>query len=206
MLVTNYFTIGSLSVPSSWISLIAAFVVAYSAVRVRYGKKHAETLSDVFFYLIIVWKLSVVLTDFSSVIRSPLSLIYFDGGVVGFYLGLAFIAGKVLLNRKKGRLTAEGIQVLLTGAIVVQAVFQVMMVLLNEGQLVVQVVTVVGFTLFALFYWIIGDGTVLFIGLFMAVHIFVAVWQPAGFVGTPFITTLLIGLFFIVLDRRNKCE
>ncbi len=206
MLVTHYFTIGNLSVPSSWIALIVAFVVAYSAVRVRFGKKYAEALSDAFFYLIIVWKLSVVITDFSSVIRSPLSLIYFNGGVVGFYLGLAFIAGKVLLDSKKGQLTAEGIRVLLMGAVVVQAMFQVMMVLLNEGQLVVQVVTVVGFTLFALFYWIKGDGTALFIGLFMTVHVFVAAWQPVGLVGTPLVTTLLVGCFFIALDRRNKCE
>ena len=206
MLVTHYFTIGNLSVPSSWIALIVAFVVAYSAVRVRYGKKYAETLSDAFFYVVIVWKLSVVVTDFSSVIRSPLSLIYFDGGVVGFYLGLAFMAGKVLLDSKKGRLMAGGIQALFTGAVVVQAVFQVMMVLLNEGQLVVQVVTVVAFILFALFYWIKSDGTFLFIGLFMAVHVFVAVWQPAGLLGTPFVTTLLLGCFFIVLDRRNRYE
>ena len=130
-----------------------AFVVAYSAVRVRYGKKHAEILSDAFFYLIIVWKLSVLITDFSSVIRSPLSLIYFDGGVVGFYFGLAFIAGKVLLDRKKGRLAADGFRALFTGAVVVQAVYQVMMVLLNEGELVAQVVTVVVFALFVLFYW-----------------------------------------------------
>ena len=41
----------NLSVSSSWIALIVAFVVAYSAVRVRYGKKHAEILSDAFFYL-----------------------------------------------------------------------------------------------------------------------------------------------------------
>lgn len=206
MLVTHYFTIGNLSVSSSWLALIVAFVVAYSAVRVRYGKKHGEALSDVFFYLIIVWKLSVVITDFSSVIRSPLSLIYFDGGVVGFYLGLVFVAGKVLLDSKKGRLTAEGIQALLAGAVVVQAVFQVMMVLLNEGELIVQVVTVVSFAIFALFYWIKSDGTFLFIVLFMAVHVFVAVWQPAGLVGTSFITTILIGLFFIVLDRRNRRE
>lgn len=206
MLVTHYFTIGNLSVSSSWLALIVAFVVAYSAVRVRYGKKHGEALTDVFFYLIIVWKLSVVITDFSSVIRSPLSLIYFDGGVVGFYLGLVFVAGKVLLDSKKGRLTAEGIQALFAGAVVVQAVFQVMMVLLNEGELIVQVVTVVSFAIFALFYWIKSDGTFLFIVLFMAVHVFVAVWQPAGLVGTSFITTILIGLFFIVLDRRNRRE
>ncbi|WP_318615766.1 hypothetical protein [Sporosarcina sp. YIM B06819] len=206
MLVTHYFTIGNVSVSSSWIALIVAFVVAYSAVRVRYGKKYAEALSDAFFYLIIVWKLSIVITDVSSVIRSPLSLIYFDGGVVGFYLGLAFVAGKVLWDSKKERLTVEGVQALFTGAVAVQAVFQVMMVLLNEGQLVVQVVTVVAFALFALFYWIKGDGSLPFVWLFMAVHAFVAAWQPAGLVGTSFITTVLIGIIVMVVDRRNRCE
>ncbi|WP_203245975.1 hypothetical protein [Sporosarcina beigongshangi] len=206
MPVTDYFTIVNTSVPSSWIALIVAFVVAYSAIRIRYGKKYAEILSDAFFYLIIVWKLSVLLTDFSSVIRSPLSLIYFDGGVVGFYLGLVFVAGKILWDSKKKRLTAKGIQALLTGAVVVQAVYQVMMVLLNDGELVVQVVTVVAFVLFVIVYWMKGDGSLPFIGLFVAVHVFVAVWQPAGLLDTPFITTLLIGLFFMVLDRRNRYE
>lgn len=206
MLVTDYFTIVNTSVPSSWIALIVAFVIAYSAIRVRYGKKYAEILSDGFFYLVIVWKLSVVLTDFSSVIRSPISLIYFDGGVVGFYLGLVFVAGKILWDSKKKRLTAEGIQALLMGAVVVQAVYQVMMVLLNDGELVVQVVTVVAFVWFAIFYWMKGDGSRPFIGLFMTVHVFVAVWQPAGLFDTPLISTLLIGLFFMELDRRNRCE
>ena len=102
MPVTSFFTIGSLSVPSSWIALMAAFVVAYSAVRFRYGKKHAEIIGDAFFYLVIVWKLSVVLTDFDSVLRSPLAIVYFHGGVVGFYLGLLFIAGKIFMGYEKG--------------------------------------------------------------------------------------------------------
>ena len=39
MPVTTYFIIGNLSVPSSWIALIAAFVLAYSAVRVPIWEK-----------------------------------------------------------------------------------------------------------------------------------------------------------------------
>jgi hypothetical protein len=209
MPVTHYYIIGKLSVSSSWIALIVAFVIAYSAVRVRYGKKHAEILSDAFFYLIIVWKLSVLITDFSSVIRSPMSLIYFDGGVVGFYLGLVFIAGKLLLDRKKGRLAGDGLCALFTGAVIVQAVYQVMMVFLNDGELFAQVGTVITFALFVLFYWLKSDGSIQFIGLFVAVHVFVASLQPAGLVGTPFVTTLLIGCFFavvLVLDRRNSRE
>ncbi|MFJ7932851.1 hypothetical protein [Sporosarcina sp. NPDC096371] len=206
MPVTHYFTLGNLSVPSAWIAFIVAFVVAYSAVRVRYGKKHAELLSDAFFYVVIVWKLSVLITDFSSVIRSPMSIIYFDGGVVGFYLGLAFVAGKVLVDRKKGRLAADGLRVLFTSTVIVQAVYQVMMVLLNDGQLVTQVVTIAVFGMFVVFYWIKDDGTRPFILLFMAVHVFVAAWQPAGVVGTPVIVTVLLGCLFMAVDWRNRNE
>ncbi len=202
MPITNYFTIGNLSVPSSWIALIVAFVVAYSAVRVRYGKKQAGTLSDVFFYVVIVWKLSVLITDFSSVIRSPLSLIYFNGGIVGFYLGLVVAAGKILLDMKKGRLNANELQSLFIGVVIVQVVFQLMMVVLNEGELLAQVGTIAVFSVFAVFFWMnsrkTGDWAIQLALLFMAVHVFVASFQPEGFVGTPLVVTIVIGLFFTV--------
>lgn len=90
MAVTHFFQIGHLSVPSSWIAFIVGVVLAYVAVRVRFGKLHSERVADAFFTLVLVWKLSVVVTDFGSILRSPLALIYFDGGTVGFFLGLLF--------------------------------------------------------------------------------------------------------------------
>lgn len=215
MPVTSFFTIGSLSVPSSWIALMAAFVVAYSAVRFRYGKKHAEIIGDAFFYLVIVWKLSVVLTDFDSVLRSPLAIVYFHGGVVGFYLGLLFIAGKSLWDIKKARLGAEEFRALFTGAVLVQVVYQVMMVLLNEGELIAQVVTVVVFGLFSVFFWMnsgkAGNWPVQLVLVFMAVHVFVAAVQPDEFIQTPLISTVVMGLFFVIVfmrksDWRNNYE
>lgn len=206
MPTTNYFIIGNLSVPASWIALIVAFVIAYSAIRFRYGKPYAEMLSDAFFYLVIVWKLSVLITDFSSVIRSPLAILYFHGGVVGFYLGLAVIAGKVVLDWKKGRLTANGLQALFIGAVLVQTVFQVMMVVLNDGELDAQVVTVVGFTLFAIFCWTKSNEVIQLALLFMAVHVFVASFQPEGLIGTALVATFIIGIFFAVVllvERRR---
>ena len=79
MSVTDYFQIGNLSVPSSWIAFIVAAIFAYGAVRARFGKRHAEVMADTFFIVVIVWKLSVLLTDFGSVLRSPLAVIYRDG-------------------------------------------------------------------------------------------------------------------------------
>jgi hypothetical protein len=215
MPITTFFIIGSLSVPSSWIALITAFVVAYSAVRFRYGKKHAEIVGDAIFYLIVVWKLSVVVTDFGSILRSPLAIFYFHGGVVGFYLGLLFIGVKVLWEKKKGRFGTEGFQALFTGAVLVQVVFQVMMVLLNEGEIIAQVVTIVVFAMSAVFFWMnsrkVGNWPLQLALLFMAIHVFVAAVQPEGFNQTPLISTLLIGLFFVViyvrkLDWRSNYE
>jgi len=215
MPVTSFFTIGSLSVPSSWIALMAAFIVAYSAVRLRYGKKHAEIIGDAFFYLVIIWKLSVVLTDFDSVLRSPLAIVYFHGGVVGFYLGLLFIAGKSLWDMKKARLGAEEFRALFTGAVLVQVGYQVMMVLLNEGELIAQVVTVVVFGLFTVFFWMnsgkAGNWPVQLVLVFMSVHVFVAAVQPDEFIQTPLISTVVMGLFFVIVfmrksDWRNNFE
>ena len=207
MPVTKFFIIGSLSVPASWIALIVAFAIAYSAVRFRFGKKHAELIGDAFFYLVVVWKLSIIITDFGSILRSPLAVIYFHGGAVGFYLGLLFIGGKVLWDLKKGRLGAEGFLALFTGAVLVQAVFQVMMVLLNEGEIIAQVMTVVVFTVFAVFFWMnvrkAVNWPLQLAWVFMAVHIFVAAIQPEGFIQTPLISTLFIGLFFSVMYARK---
>lgn len=145
MSVTDYFQIGNLSVPSSWIAFIVAAIFAYGAVRARFGKRHAEVMADTFFIVVIVWKLSVLLTDFGSVLRSPLAVIYFDGGAVGFYLGLLVAAGKIVVDRRKGRLVADSVQSLFTGTVIAQVAFQIMMVVLNDGEWLAQGVTLLFF-------------------------------------------------------------
>lgn len=41
---------------------------------------------------VLVWKVSVIWTDFSLVIKNPVSLLYFSGGAAGIYIGAACIA------------------------------------------------------------------------------------------------------------------
>ena len=43
----------------------------------------------------------MILTNFNTVIKSPLSIIYFDGGIVGFYLGLVAAGIRILLKLEK---------------------------------------------------------------------------------------------------------
>jgi len=157
---------------------------------------------------VIVWKLSLFITDFDSILRSPLAIFYFHGGIVGFYLGLIFISGKILWGLKKGRIDTDGIRALFTGAVLVQGVFQVMMVFLNEGELIAQVMTVAIFGLFTLFFWITSKKADIWsfqlVLLFMAVHVFVAAIQPTGLFETPLVSTLLIGVFFAILFLKES--
>ena len=211
MFVTKLFMIGNVTVPSSWISLIIAFIVAYIAVRIRYGKRSADVLLDAIFYFVLVWKLSVIVTDFGTIIKSPLSIIYFHGGVVGFYLGLFAAGVTILIDAKKKGLGLMDRVGLFTGVVTIQSVYQVLMALFNEGSLVARSVTVAVFILFVLFVWIViekpGSSLVQFGYLFLAVHLFVAAFQPAGLLGAPVIGTLLISLFFtVVLFRKRHIE
>ena len=206
MVVTNYFQIANLSAPSSWIAFMVGVVLAYVAVRVRFGKPQGDRVADAFFTLVLIWKFSILLTDFKSVLRSPMAFIYFDGGTIGFFLGLLVIAMKVLWDWKKGRLSIRAMHALFTGAVIAQVLYQVMMVVLNDGEWVAQVVTVLFFGLFLLYFWLDSRNTKDMrsaIWLFMAVHLFVATVQPKGLAGAAFGATLVLGLFFGLLYAKG---
>ncbi|WP_165972130.1 redoxin domain-containing protein [Paenibacillus piri] len=47
---------------------------------------------------LLVWKLSMLLTDFQSVWESPISLLYFSGGVKGAWIAAAVVVGYVWLR------------------------------------------------------------------------------------------------------------
>ena len=203
MNVTNFIIIGNTTVPSTWIALVVAFIVAYFAIRLRFGKRISGVMADLIFYFVIVWKLSVILTDFENVIKAPLSILYFNGGRIGFYLGLLAIIITILVELKRKTLHKFDLMTLLIGAITIQAVYQIMMALLNDGSLVSEIMTVLIFSTFTILVW--GSMKKFkktpsqLAMLFAAVHIFAASFQPVGVFGVPVITTLLMSLFFVIL-------
>ncbi len=201
MLVSTYYTIGNMTVPSSWIALIIAFVIAYMVVRKKFDKRHAEKFSDLIFTFIIVWKLSVVLTQFETVIHSPLSILYFNGGRIGVFLALLTVGGIVLVDVYLKRLIALDLRSLFMGFVSVQALYPMLMIMLNKEvpmMAYVSVVIMVAFALYMVFvikkvavllvYWVL---------LFAAVHLFSSALLDAGITGTSVLSTLVISLFFV---------
>lgn len=203
MTVNKLFLIGNLTVPSTWVALIIAFIVSYIVIRLKYGKQLANRFGDAIFYVIIIWKLSVIITDFKIVINAPFAILYFNGGIIGFILGLAFVAFRTWLDWRKSRIDKGTLVALFVGAVSIQAIFQVMMVLLNEGSLFARVGTAIIFIGLLFFIWknveLTGSHIVQLSLLFMAAHVFVAAIQPKGLMNPPLLVTILIGLFFTAL-------
>lgn len=208
MPVTNYFLIGNTTVPSSWIALIIAFAIAYGVIRFKFEKHVASQLADYLFYFIIVWKLSVVLTNFKTVIHSPLSIIYFHGGRVGIFLGLIVVGCKIYVDMKKKRLYKEDLLPLFVGSVIIQAAYQIIMVLLNESTWLIQFITIVIFGIFSIFIWFVSKRTGISLSqlafLFAALHLFVGSFQPAGIFGTSVIATIIMSLFFVLFELKRN--
>ena len=213
MAVTKLFIIGNATVPSSWVALVLAFLITYLVIRLRYGKHISGLLADSIFYFVLVWKLSVILTDFNNVIKSPLSIIYFNGGLIGFYLGL--IAGMVtiVIELKKNGMHMFDKQALFLGFITIQSIYQFSMVLINEGPKTAELVTIIMFSLITIFIWIginkIENAMIQLALLFSAGHFFTALFQPSSYVDNSFFTTLLVTIFIIIFlgqSERDKSE
>ncbi|MBS4219373.1 hypothetical protein KHA96_13685 [Bacillus sp. FJAT-49711] len=58
-------------------------------MSIRKMKETANWYGNVVFIFIITWKLSVILFQFKMIVTNPLSILYFNGGMKGFWIGIA---------------------------------------------------------------------------------------------------------------------
>lgn len=205
MLVTQYYPVGSITVPSSWIAVIAGFVMTYLFIRIYFGKAAGERIGNTFFNLVIIWKLSVILTDFSTVIHYPLSILYFHGGTVGWILAIIIVGLLTLRQSKREKWQYEEQWSLLLAFISWQAVYQIVMVFLNEGSLLIKSATVLLFVLlWVLAFWIYQKRTNTVSELsviWVAVHLMVSALQPGVFLSMPLITTVSGGILLVLMQQ-----
>lgn len=84
----TWYTIGTLSFPATWISILAGFLVTGVFLSIRKMKETSNWFGNVAFIFILTWKLSVVLFQFKMILSAPLSILYFNGGIKGYWLGV----------------------------------------------------------------------------------------------------------------------
>lgn len=209
MPVTDWFIIKSLTIPSSWVAVLLAILLTGIIVWRKFGKATEDWFSDATILFLLVWKFSVVITDFEMIMDSPLSILYFNGGSVGLFLGLSIALSKLLWQFKRGILHESELVAMLFSLVMLQSLYQIIMVLLNEAATWQKIVTVVLFVLLATLTWlkITSSTTWQFqlIVLLLLTHIFVALIQPQGVLQTPlFVTGMFVVCGLLTYALTNK--
>ncbi|MGE6754493.1 hypothetical protein ACQKFO_13655 [Rossellomorea sp. NPDC071047] len=83
----QWYTIGSFTFPASWAAIIASLILTF-LVLYFWNRKASDWYSNSIFTFLLVWKLSVIVVDFPTVMEHPITILYFHGGVIGYWLGL----------------------------------------------------------------------------------------------------------------------
>lgn len=94
----TYLTIGQVNIPVAWLAFLLA--IFYSDFHNRKADVTTNKLIEylVFMY-ILIWKFSYILFFAPDFLKSPLGIIYFDGGMRGHILALLVVA--FVLYRKR---------------------------------------------------------------------------------------------------------
>lgn len=81
-----------MNVPAAWLAAAIALLLSFLLSRGIVGKKVGEWYWNSASLYFLVWKLSYVLFNFDLFVKTPLSIIFFNGGTKGHYLALAILA------------------------------------------------------------------------------------------------------------------
>lgn len=196
--VTEWFIIKSLTVPSSWVAVLLALILTGIVVWRVFGKETEDWYSDAAILFLLVWKLSVVVTDFDMILDSPLSILYFNGGETGLYLGVIAALGRLFWQLRRKGWPERELVAMLIAMVMVQSLYQLFMVLLNEAEMWQKILTVLVFVGLTILTWqkakISSVWRIQLTILFLAGHLFISILQPRGFVQTPLFVT---GLFVL---------
>jgi hypothetical protein len=196
--VTEWFIIKSLTVPSSWIAVLLALILTGFVLWRVFGKETEDWYSDAAILFLLVWKLSVIVTDFDMIVDSPLSILYFNGGDTGLYLGLIAALSNLFWQFRRKDWPERELVAMLVAMVMVQSLYQLFMVLLNEAAMWQKILTVLVFVGLTILTWqkakISSVWRIQLTILFLAGHFLVALLQPASIMQTPLFVT---GLFVL---------
>jgi len=176
--------------------------------RLQFSKKWSEAYSDAAFTFILVWKFSLLVTDFKSVVAQPISLLYFNGGTVGVFLGA--IAASLQVWRKRHKLSLQGHHIIAYSwaIILTQSIYQWLVVLFNDNSTTSEVITLMVLSVLTVFIlWKMQGGVKRGLILYTAGLIIVAAFfQPLGIGQTAVGMSLLLLCLGIVLEQEERIK
>ncbi|MGG0658266.1 hypothetical protein [Rummeliibacillus pycnus] len=207
MQVTEWYSIKALTIPSSWVALLSSFVLTGLLLWILYRKEIATIFSDAVLQLILIWKFSVIVTDFSMVIKHPLTILYFNGGMMGLILGILFMWVSLWNKLRQRGLKEEDLQAVFVSIILCSSFYQILMAVLNDAALWQKVLTITSFACWIMLaLWkrkanLIWHNQLLL--LFLCTYVLIATLQPLGIWQLSVLVTAMLVLFNIFLQSRR---
>ncbi len=201
---TEWYSIRALTLPATAVALLVAFFIVWLVIRVQFPKKWAGVYGDAVFTFIVVWKFSIIVTDFKAVIAQPFALLYFNGGTIGVFLGVMAVSLQLWWKRQKIQFDASGIAAYSWAIILTQSIYQWLVVLLNDNQTTSEVITLLVLSTLTVFIlWritTINRALILYtIGL-----IIVALFQPHGLWQPTVGVSVILLILGIVIQRAGR--
>ncbi|MGE7910967.1 hypothetical protein [Lysinibacillus xylanilyticus] len=201
---TEWYSIRALTLPATSVALLVAFFIVWLVLRVQFPKKWAGVYGDAAFTFIVVWKFSIIVTDFKAVIAQPFALLYFNGGTIGVFLGVMAVSLQLWWKRQKIQFDASGIAAYSWAIILTQSIYQWLVVLLNDNQTTSEVITLLVLSTLTVFIlWritTINRALILYtIGL-----IIVALFQPHGLWQPAVGVSVILLILGIVIQRTGR--
>ncbi|WP_433595894.1 hypothetical protein [Lysinibacillus xylanilyticus] len=201
---TEWYSIRALTLPATAVALLVAFFIVWLVLRVQFPKKWAGVYGDAVFTFIVVWKFSIIVTDFKAVIAQPFALLYFNGGTIGVFLGVMAVSLQLWWKRQKIQFDASGIAAYSWAIILTQSIYQWLVVLLNDNQTTSEVITLLVLSTLTVFIlWritTINRALILYtIGL-----IIVALFQPHGLWQPTVGVSVILLILGIVIQRAGR--
>lgn len=206
MINTNWYSIRALTLPATAIALLITFFIVWLILRLQFSKKWSEAYSDAAFTFILVWKFSLLVTDFKSVVAQPISLLYFNGGTVGVFLGV--IAASLQVWRKRRQLSLQGHHIMAYrwAIILTQSIYQWLVVLFNDNSTTSEVTTLMVLSVLTIYILWKMQGVKRGLILYTAGVIIVAFFQPLGIEQTAVGMSLLLLCLGIVLEQGDRIK
>nr|WP_283778205.1 hypothetical protein [Lysinibacillus sp. D4A1_S13] len=140
---TEWYSIRALTLPATAVALLITFFIVWLILRVQFSKKWSEVYADAIFTFLIVWKLSLLVTDFKAVVNNPMSLLYFNGGTIGVYLGVIVVSLQIWRKRHNLQFEKQDIIPCSWAIILTQSIYQMIVVLLNDNTTSSEIITLV---------------------------------------------------------------
>lgn len=149
-------------------------------LRLQFSKKWSELYSDAIFTFIIVWKLSLLVTDFKTVVNNPITLLYFNGGTMGVLLGVIVASLQILRKRQSIQLEEQEMIAGSWAIILTQSIYQMLAVLLNDNNTSSEVITlaVLSVVTLVILWRLVAVKQALI--LYTISYLIVAILQPLG--------------------------